>query len=358
MHDYPTLAETARHAVALAARACREVQASLERVKAITKDDKSPVTVADFASQAIVGRVLTERLGRAVVLVGEEDSKWLREDDHAPHRAATLAAVRAVWPDADEKSMLDAIDVGAGDTHHGSFWTLDPIDGTKGFLRNQQYAIALAYIERGTPVVGVLGCPNLPRDFRKPLDEPDPHGCIYTAIKGAGVSETPADDPGAAPVTIKRLDREPGEPLSICESVESAHSKQDDTARILAHLAAGGADGGTGVPTVPPPFPPILIAQPARLDSQAKYAVTARGQADAYLRLPTRKDYVERIWDHAAGALVATEAGCFVTDIRGHALDFSQGRGLEKNKGIVCAPPRVHGLILGAIQTLAIAQDA
>jgi len=342
MPDYPTLADAARSAVALAARACREVQASLERVKAITKDDKSPVTVADFASQAIVGRILIERLGPGVVLVGEEDSKWLREDDHAPHRAATLAAVRAVWPDADEKSMLDAIDAGAGDTHHASFWTLDPIDGTKGFLRNQQYAIALAYIERGTPVVGVLGCPNLPRNFRKPLDEPDKHGCIYTAIKGAGVSETPADDPGAAPVTIKRLDREPGEPLSICESVESAHSKQDDTARILAHLAEQGQPA----------------RDPARLDSQAKYAVTARGQADAYLRLPTRKDYVERIWDHAAGSLVATEAGCFVTDIRGHALDFSQGRGLEKNKGIVCAPPRIHGLILGAIEALHIGQNA
>ncbi len=342
MHDYPSLAEAARDAVALAARACREVQASLERVKAITKDDKSPVTVADFASQAIVGRVLTERLGRGVVLVGEEDSKWLREEDHAPHRAATLAAVRAVWPDADEKSMLDAIDVGAGDTLHGSFWTLDPIDGTKGFLRNQQYAIALAFVERGTPVVGVLGCPNLPRDFRRPLDEPDAHGCIYTAIKGAGVSETPADDPAAAPVTIRRLDREAGEPLSICESVESAHSKQDDTARILARLAEGGQPS----------------REPARLDSQAKYAVTARGQADAYLRLPTKKDYVERIWDHAAGALVATEAGCFVTDIRGRALDFSQGRGLERNKGVVCAPPRVHGLILGAIEALGIGRDA
>ena len=342
MPDCPALADAARDAVALASRVCREVQASLERVRAITKDDKSPVTVADFASQAIVGRILTERLGSSVVLVGEEDSKWLREDDHALHRAATLAAVRAVWPDADEQSMLDAIDAGSGDTHHGSFWTLDPIDGTKGFLRNQQYAIALAFIERGTPVVGVLACPNLPRDFRKPLDEPDKHGCIYTAIKGAGVSETPADDPRAAPVTIKRLDREPGEPLSICESVESAHSKQDDTARILAHLAEQGQPA----------------RNPARLDSQAKYAVTARGQADAYLRLPTRKDYVERIWDHAAGALVATEAGCFVTDIHGRALDFSQGRGLENNKGIICAPPRVHGLILGAIEALAIGQDA
>ena len=58
--------------------------------------------------------------------------------------------------------------------------------------------------------------------------------------------------------------------------------------------------------------------------------------------------------DHAAGALIASEAGCFVTDIFGHALDFSKGRGLEKNKGIVCAPPRVHGQVLGAIKALGI----
>ncbi|HZW10176.1 MAG TPA: 3'(2'),5'-bisphosphate nucleotidase [Phycisphaerales bacterium] len=337
MPDYGTLATAAREAVSLASAVCREVQRSLEEVRAITKDDKSPVTVADFASQAIVAKVLADRLG-AVVLVGEEDSKWLREDGHGPHRAAALAAVQTVWEGATEEEMLDAIDVGSGDTHHAGFWTLDPVDGTKGFLRNQQYAIALAYIERGTPVVGVLGCPNLPRNFSAPLDRPDRHGCIYSAIRGSGVFEYVADDPGEKPVEIKRLDHAEGEPISVCASVEAAHSNVDDTDNILQYLTTRGHPTG----------------EPARLDSQAKYAVTARGQADAYLRLPTKKGYVERIWDHAAGTLVAAEAGCFVTDIGGHPLDFSHGRGLEKNKGVVCGPPRVHGLVIGAIEALGI----
>lgn len=341
MPDSSTLAAAATHAVSLASAVCREVQRALDQVRAITKDDKSPVTVADFASQAIVAKILSDKLGK-VILVGEEDSKWLRQDEHAPHRAAALAAVQTVWESATEDDMLDAIDVGAGDTHHAGFWTLDPVDGTKGFLRNQQYAIALAYIERGRPVVGALACPNLARNFNADFNHPDRHGTIYTAIRGLGVSETPADDPGAKPITIRRLDHEEGQPIAICESVESAHSKQDDTARIVQHLATRGHPAG----------------QPARLDSQAKYAVTARGQADAYLRLPTRKDYVERIWDHAAGSLVATEAGCSVTDIFGHALDFSHGRGLEKNKGVICAPPRVHGLVLGAIEQLEIGKGA
>jgi len=338
MPDYAKLCHAGVEAVTLASAVCREVQASLDELKAITKDDKSPVTVADFAAQAIVAKVLSDQLGSDVILVGEEDSKWLRQDDHATHRQATLAAVQTVWEDATEKDMLDAIDIGAGDTHHAGYWTLDPVDGTKGFLRNQQYAIALAYVERGTPVVGVMGCPNLPSDFSAPLDVPDPHGCRYAAIKGDGVYAHAADDRGEKPIEITRLDHVEGEPISVCASVEKAHSNVNDTDRILEYLAERGTPS----------------REPTRLDSQAKYAVTGRGQADAYLRLPTRPGYVERIWDHAAGSLVATEAGCFVTDIFGNALDFSHGRGLEKNKGVICAPPRVHGLVIGAIEALGI----
>lgn len=321
----------ARIAVTQASLVCRAVQRNLDAVKAVTKDDKSPVTVADFASQAVVAHVLTEMLGD-VILVGEEESRSLREDPML--LAATLAAVQEVWPEADEAALLAAVDAGRGDTHHAGFWTLDPVDGTKGFLRNQQYAVALAYIERGTPTVGALGCPNLPMDFGASMDTPDSKGCIYLALRGDGVLEAPADDPDAKPIRITRLDHSKGEPIRICASVESGHSNADDTDRILTHIGES--------------------SRPIKLDSQAKYAVVARGQADAYLRLPTKKGYVERIWDHAAGALVAAEAGCFVTDIKGKPLDFTHGRGLEKNLGIVCAPPRVHGLLIGAIDALGV----
>ncbi len=335
MPDYAKMLEAARDAVTLSSGVCREVQLALDSVREITKDDKSPVTVADFASQAVVAKVLTDALGE-VVLVGEEDSKFLRDPDHAAHLEAVLAAVNDAFGGLSADDVLKLIDVGAGDTHHAGFWTLDPIDGTKGFLRGQQYAIALAYVENGEPVVGAMGCPNLPANFGAPLDEADPHGCIYEAIKGDGVYEIVR---GGQPTRVRRNDIEAGDPIRVCASVEKAHSNVSDTDRILEHIKANsGHDTG----------------EPARLDSQCKYAVTARGQADAYLRMPTRPGYVERIWDHAAGALVATEAGCFVTDIFGRALDFSHGRGLEKNKGIVCAPPRVHGQVIGAIEALGI----
>ncbi len=89
-----------------------------------------------------------------------------------------------------------------------------------------------------------------------------------------------------------------------------------------------------------------------RLDGQRKYAVVGRGHADIYLRLPKKSGYVERIWDHAAGALVAIEAGCGVTDVNGRELDFSKGRGLEANRGIAVATPALHGRVLAAMRAV------
>ncbi len=337
MADYAKLLEVGREAVAAACSVTRQVQDALDQVRSITKDDKSPVTVADYASQAIVGHILSERFGRDVILVAEEGSEFLRDEDNALFLEATLAAVKEVWPEADADAMLAAIDVGEGDTHHRGYWTLDPIDGTKGFLRNQQYAIALGYVEGDTPVVGVMGCPNLPVDMSEPLDVPDSKGCMYLAIKGEGVYETSAEDAGAEMIRITRLDHAEDDEISVCASVEKAHSNVSDTDRVLEHIAKTHG---------------VEVGEPTRLDSQAKYAVVARGQADAYIRLPTRPGYVERIWDHAAGACIASEAGAFVTDMFGHSLDFSKGRGLERNKGIICAPPRVHGWVIEAIEAL------
>lgn len=333
MPDHAGMMEAARHAVAQASSVCRQVQGALDQVRSITKDDRSPVTVADFASQAIVALELRDRLGD-ICLVAEEASAFLRQDDHGAHLEATLAAAQEARPGLTADELLDAIDIGSGDASHRAFWTLDPIDGTKGFLRNQQYAVALAYVEGGTPTVGVMGCPNLPRDMSEPMDVPDPDGCLYMAMRGEGVYEADAADTGDDPVRLTRLDHEPGEEIAVCASVEKAHTDLGAVGEILEILRTEHGEE---------------VGEPVRLDSQCKYAVVARGQADAYLRLPTRPGYVERIWDHAAGALIASESGVAVSDILGRDLDFSQGRGLEKNKGVVCAPPRLHGLLIGAI---------
>ncbi len=323
-------------AVARASAVCRAVQRALDNVRAITKDDKSPVTVADYASQAVVAHTLRERLGD-VVLVGEESSSFLRDPAHAPHLAAAVEAARTSWPEVTPQALLEAIDRGSTREVPASrtFWTLDPVDGTKGFLRGQQYAVALALLERGTPVLGVLGCPNLPAGENARFDKPDPRGTILSAMRGRGTTERPCTPgPAGTPAPVRHAPRPPGSPVRACESAESAHSDHSSVTAITNALGPAG--------------------EPARLDSQCKYAVVARGQADIYLRMPSKKLYFEKIWDHAAGALVAEEAGCVVSDARGRPLDFTRGTELTENRGVVVAPPAIHRRAVEAIAGLGV----
>lgn len=317
-------------AVTDACRVTRKTQSDLSQLREITKNDRSPVTVADFAAQAVVVHRLEEALGK-VLLVGEESSGELRAEGQEAIRDAVVGAANTVWAAASTPQVLEAIDVGGHDASASSYWTLDPIDGTKGFLRGGQYAVSLAYLVEGVVQLGVMGCPNLSPDFDRSFDDPDPRGLIFYATLGGGTWMVPADDPGALAQRVT-ADGSGAHAIRVCESVESAHTDHDAIARITSLL--GGASA------------------PARLDSQAKYAVVARGQTDAYLRIPGRPGYVEKIWDHAAGQLVATEAGACVSDIRGRGLDFSRGVTLSANHGIVCAGRGFHARLIDAIRRL------
>lgn len=326
-----------------AARVCRHVQRDLGRIRAMTKDDRSPVTIADFAAQAVVARALHG--AGPCVLVAEESAEFLRDPQHASHLRATVSALSesGAWPDARPDSVLDAIQSGAGDPlgpdDDRPWWTLDPVDGTKGFVRGQQYAVALACIRRGRVVLGMMACPNLSIDHDAGTEAVDPHGTLYVASPELGVMEWSLARPDG-----RRLPaRAPGEGTApvLAESVESGHSDQSLSERIMS-LAVRARGGEFRV---------------VRLDSQAKYAVVARAQADVYLRLPTRRGYVERIWDHAAGSIIAEQSGCKVTDIRGRSLNFGLGRGLEANLGVVAAPPALHGRLIEAIRGLGIGGD-
>ena len=328
----------ALEAVRAAVSVCRRVQLQSgvgERAKA----DCSPVTIADFASQAVVVRTLRAALG-AVTLVAEEEPSVISALG-ADYIDAVVSAVRNVWPDATPESVENAIAAGNATPDPDGFWTLDPVDGTKGFLRNQQYAVALAYIENGRPTLGVLGCPNLPCDSSEDPAGANGAGIVCFAVEGHGAFEVSGDDPAAAPRRLAPAAAQAADRLRICVSVESAHGNASGTAAVMQRA---------GVP-----------CQSVALDSQGKYAVVARGQADAYLRVPSSATYAEWIWDHAAGHIIASEAGCRVTDLAGRPLDFGRGRRLEANRGILCASAAWHSTLLsacasgvGAIGTLSV----
>ncbi|NJL01883.1 MAG: 3'(2'),5'-bisphosphate nucleotidase [Spirulinaceae cyanobacterium SM2_1_0] len=303
-----------------AAKLCQNVRADIPA--AIEKSDKSPVTVADYGSQALVCRALAAAFPDDPV-VGEEDAAMLRQADQGAMLNQVTDYVRALVPDATPEQVTTWIDRGNGEVA-ARYWTLDPIDGTKGFLRQDQYAIALALVENGDLKLGILGCPALQLTG---MSEP---GALFVAVRGEGTVMLPLA--GGEPQPLRVASADDPSTLRFAESVESGHGNQS---RQNAVAQAVG-----------------ITADSVRVDSQAKYGIVAAGQAALYLRLPSPKspDYREKIWDHAAGALVVEEAGGRVTDMHGQPLDFSLGAKLVNNQGIVASNGVIHEQVLAALR--------
>ncbi len=330
-HLLATEMETALAAVRQAGLLCRAVQAEIDP-GALAKQDRSPVTIADFGSQALICRAIGEAFPTDPV-IGEEDSVALQKPANTAMLARVVDHVRTYAAKADGEQVCRWIDRGGAKTYRSRFWTLDPIDGTKGFLRGEQYAIALALVIGGKIELAVLGCPNL----GPTLDTERGNGTILVAISGAGTWQMPLVGEGE-PTRVTVSEEQDSTRVRFCESVEAAHSAHGDSARLAERLA--------------------IAAGPVRLDSQAKYAVVARGEAEAYLRLPRDNKYREKIWDHGAGVLCVTEAGGRVTDVPGRELDFAQGYRLEKNLGVIVSNGPLHETLLRALAELGIGRFA
>lgn len=312
-------AQLAIDAVRQATVLCTRVRSSLNSDGSLSKADNSPVTIADYGSQAVILHLLAQG-SPDIPVVAEEDANALRAPANDTLATEVHQHVRQLLPDLDRDAVLAVIDRG---NHtggpEGTFWTLDPIDGTKGFLRNDQYAIALALIQEGRPVLGVLGCPELPGDAGT--------GCVLVACRGEGARQYLLTGDTHRPIGVSTTSS-PAQ-ACFCESVESGHSRHDWSSLVAEKL-------GITRPSV-------------RMDSQCKYASIARGDADIYLRLPTRPGYEEKIWDHAAGCLIVEEAGGIVTDITGRPLDFGAGRTLKHNRGVIATNGPWHAQVVEAV---------
>ena len=343
-------------AVSTASVVCRHVQARLTDSSRIDKADSSPVTVADFAAQAVINAMLPDQidLGSGPVvpftMVGEESASMLKAERVAgigPDAGLGAAIADALdhsgamkRPSCDD--LIDLIDRAkpTGPLPE-TFWTADPIDGTRGFLKGRQYAVCLALIHRGRPVVGLLACPNLgDTDQRDPSGSPvidaRNSGTLVAGWSGSAVQVAPIDKPDLLAGLTIDSDKSHSTIL-MTQGVEPGQSKLARYSVLTSQLDSMSAKTGRAVgPTW-------------RLDSQAKYALVAIGRADVYIRFPYHTGSGnENIWDHASGALLCQQAGCVVTDLDGTELDFSRPA-LATNRGVLAAAAELHAIIRQAI---------
>jgi len=321
---------SARRAGIKAAGICRSVLA--ETPTSLEKGDKSPVTLADYGCQAVILREIAANFPSHGI-IAEEGSEHLRESAGEEGAAKIVRLVNEAIQDdsaADFEQVCAWIDHkgGNGLDENGDTWTwsIDPIDGTKGFLRREQYAIAIGLMKNGIPFAGVLVCPNLPVDLTQADGQ---RGVMFCAAEGCGATAVPVD--GGETLPIKSSGKSNPADWRVLGSVESAHC---DPALVVSMMEAASVGGGF-----------------VRYDSQVKYGIVANGEAEIYVRPRSRPDYRENIWDHTAGAIVAQEAGAIVTDLDGKPLDFTLGSKLTENRGVlVTASPAVHAAVLAGLR--------
>ena len=319
--------ETAIRALIVASNLTMSVHNDLIGKRSIQKEDRTPVTVVDYGSQAIICKILNDDFPGDPI-VAEEDSKELSKPEHAEILSQVTHYVNASFPTVSSREVCQWIDLGSGSISPRG-WTLDPIDGTKGFLRGDQYAIALAFIEEGTVRVGALACPNIILDSHRRVKT---SGGLFVAVRGQGAVQFDLAGNSGRKIRVSNVNST--RQALLTESLESAHSHH----RLQHELAKK-----------------LGISQPPlRMDSQAKYAILARGEASIYIRIPSPQtpDYKEKIWDHAAGSILVEEAGGKVTDALDRGLDFRCGERLENNYGIIVTNGWLHMAVVNALGPL------
>ncbi len=327
--DYTPIFDAVRQAAQLCAQVQHTRIASAQNnpeqddVRGIArKTGAEPVTIADYGSQALLCRAISRAYPAAAVIAeegGTAFSTLLSDTDQQAVAGLVGAVLGEAVTTADIVRWLDhGQDRSEGD---GFTWVIDPIDGTKGFIAGRHYVIALAVVQRGRVLGGVMGAPTYPTQ---------PGGYIFAAQNGSGYAY-PLNGEGT-PRTLRASERTAPQDVRVVESVEKSHASRAVMAQVRERAGFGAA-------------------QVQLLDSQEKYSMVAAGDADLYLRLPRmHSTRPHMIWDHAPGASLVYAAGGTVTDVDGSPLDFAQGKTLAKNRGMIVSNGKIHDAVVRAAQ--------
>ncbi|GKT87543.1 inositol monophosphatase family protein [Colletotrichum tofieldiae] len=327
---------TAIAAIQHAAKLSRRVLVASDK-GVVTKEDLSPVTVADFAIQAL----LTSTLHAAFPddkFVGEESAADLRENPKLCE--SVWALLQQVASEKDEDSlcklpaspeeMCDMIDwCGLGDpSPTGRFWVFDPIDGTKTFVRGELYAINVCLMEDGKQSVGIVGLPLLSADAKAPInnDSIDPTGTGSIMFAAAARPDRSAAD-------------------------ENPRHADVDTQALVSVTCIEGSE--SGAPGIHQKVAERLgVAYPGNdlLGWVLRWTVLGLGQANCTFWAYRRRDRLAKIWDHAGAMLLFEEVGGKVTDVDGNPVNLTAGRKMVANYGFIAAPPSVHARVLEAVR--------
>ncbi|KAI5448152.1 putative PAP-specific phosphatase, mitochondrial [Lathyrus oleraceus] len=351
--------EAAIDVVHSACRLCVQVKSGLFSTdgKVLEKIDQTPVTVADFGVQALISLELS-KLFPSIPLVAEEDSAFVRSRNLA---GTVFDAVRAEVSSNSktltQDDVLNAIDRGGKDAFvfgpkPATYWLLDPIDGTRGFLKDNSalYVVGLSLVVEGETEIGIMGCPNWQEGVSgKPSAEVEEDrealprsGIMMIAHKGHGTwTKTLNSKPESSGAWTRCF-------VDGFNLVHKARfclidSQTWDSLPLSATLDATSNANDVGSNQV------LLLV--VCCGSLIKHFMVASGRASVFIQ--RKKEKTIMAWDHAVGMLCVHEAGGKVTDWEGTEMDLAADeisrRSIFPSGGILATNGNLHNKIVQLI---------
>ena len=269
------------------------------------KKDKSPVTLADFASQIFILSQLKENFYADQIFAEEESSLFSKNIEVLIKKCFIDNNLK---PNEELSSLLN---------YRGSQskrqWIIDPIDGTKGYLRGLSYAVGIGLMENSEPKMCAIGVPNYRNEEL----------AIFVAEKGKG-AQASYGDKEFSPIHVSHENS-----LSssvMCQSLH--HNKQ--WINELAEM--------------------IEAKKVISMDGMGKFCMVADGSADLYVR-EMNLDY-SFSWDYMPGDLLVREAGGIITDLNYKSLTFKEDKCKWTAQGLIASNGILHDEIISNIKKL------
>ncbi|KAK9065323.1 hypothetical protein SSX86_016706 [Deinandra increscens subsp. villosa] len=337
-------------AVERACRLCVDVKRSLftSDGRILEKNDQTPVTIADYGVQALISLELG-KLFPSIPLVAEEDSAFLSSNNLVDSVVNVVTDKSSSQDKAlTQADVLEAIDRrGEFGPEPATYWVLDPIDGTRGFVKGSEalYVVGLALVVEGEIVLGVMGCPNWRADKSASTSqeyEKEP-GIIMVAHVGCGTWAKGLADLRKATVNWYKC-------LVDCSTLVRKGRYCISESQTWESLPLSSSFGSTT--KVDDVGDEEVLLLPTCCGSLCKYLMVASGRASVFIQR-ARAERVIKVWDHAVGVVCVQEAGGKVTDWNGDQLDLAEDeverKALFPPGGILVSNSSLHEEILEII---------
>lgn len=269
------------------------------------KRDKSPVTLADFASQIFILSRLKEKFNEDQIFA-EEESSLFSKDIEVLIKKCFLEINFKV--NEEFSSLLNY-----RGPRSSRQWIVDPIDGTKGYLRDLSYAVGIGLMQNSEPKICAIGVPNYKNEQL----------AIFVAEQGEG-AQAAYGDKEFSPIHVSHENN-----LSSSVMCQSLHHNKQWINKLAEMIGANK-----------------IIS----MDGMGKFCMVADGSADLYVR-EMNLDY-SFSWDYMPGDLLVREAGGTITDLNYKSLTFKEDKCKWTAPGLIASNGILHDDIISNIKKL------